>query len=68
MKEGIPMAKHKIEMFADPVPLDEDDHQVKEEMFELHKYCGDIPESLVGATEEYRKEYAAWLQEKGSRV
>jgi hypothetical protein len=62
------MAKHKIEMFADPEPLDEDDPEVKEEMFELHKFCGDTPESLVGATDEWRKEYAAWLQEKASKV
>jgi hypothetical protein len=58
------MAKHKIEMFSDPVPLDEDDPEVREEMFGLHKYLGNTPESLVGATEEYRKEYAAWLQKE----
>jgi hypothetical protein len=59
------MAKHKIEMFSDPVPLDEDDPEVREEMFELHKYLGNSPESLVGATKEYRQEYADWLQKEG---
>ena len=52
-------------MFSDPVLLDENDAEVREEMFELHKYCGDTPESLVGATEDYPKEYAEWLQQKG---
>jgi hypothetical protein len=28
-------------MFSDPELLDEDDPEVKEEMFELHEYCGD---------------------------
>jgi hypothetical protein len=59
------MAKHKIEMFSDPVPLDEDDPEVREEMFELHKYLGNSPESLVSATEEYRQEYADWLPKEG---
>lgn len=34
-------------MFADPEPLDEDDPEVKEEMFETHKALGWTPEDLT---------------------
>jgi hypothetical protein len=36
------------EMFADPEPLDEDDAEVKEEMFELQKCMGLTPDDLSG--------------------
>ncbi len=49
------------DMFADPEPIDEDDLDMKLEMFELHQSSGDRPEDLVGATPEFRKEYAEWL-------
>jgi len=49
-------------MFADPEPLDEDDPEVQEEMFELHKYRNMKPEDLHGATPEYRAKYAEWLK------
>jgi hypothetical protein len=49
------------DMFADPEPLDEDDPEMKVEMFELHQSSGDRPEDLVGASPEFRKEYAEWL-------
>ena len=50
------------QMFDDPEPLDEDDPEVKLEMFETHKYRGVKPEELTGATPEYRQEYAEWLK------
>jgi hypothetical protein len=49
-------------MFANPEPLDEDDPEVLEEMFEMHKYRGLKPADLPGATQEYRAKYAAWLK------
>lgn len=52
------------EMFADPEPLDEDDPEVQEEMFELHMYLKNKPEDLRGATPEYRAKYAEWLKGK----
>lgn len=50
------------EMFDDPEPLDEDDPEVLEELFELHKELGNKPEDLVAATPEYRAMYAEWLK------
>ena len=53
----------KIEdMHLDPEPLDENDPEVLEEMFELHKYLNVKPEDLRTATPEYRAKYAAWLE------
>jgi hypothetical protein len=62
------MAKHKIEMFADPVPLDEDDPEVKIEMFEQYMDSGIEPEDLTHAPPECREEYAVWLREKSQNV
>jgi hypothetical protein len=62
------MAQHKIEMFSDPVPLDEDDPEVQEKLFEQFKYSGTTPEDLTNATDEWRKEYADWLQKNSYNV
>jgi hypothetical protein len=51
-------------MFADPVPLDEDDPEVKIEMFEQYMDSGIKPEDLTNAPAEWREEYAVWLQKK----
>jgi hypothetical protein len=47
--------------FDDPEPLDENDPEVKREMFETHKHRGMKPDELLGSTPEYRQEYAEWL-------
>jgi hypothetical protein len=52
-------------MFADPVPLDEDDPEVKEVLFEQFKYSRLTPEDLTNAPPQWRKEYAEYLH-KGS--
>lgn len=46
----------------DPEPLNEDDPETKEEIFQTSKALGVTPDCLEGATEEQRKEYAEWLQ------
>jgi hypothetical protein len=38
-----------------------DDPEFKLEMFETHKHLGVKPDELLGATPEYRQEYAEWL-------
>jgi hypothetical protein len=48
-------------MFSDPEPIDEDDPEAMEEVFEVYEAFGKTPESLKSATEKERKEYAAWL-------
>jgi hypothetical protein len=52
----------KYQMFSDPVPLDEYDPEVNEEMFEHYRDSGLVPADLTNATNEKRKEYAEWLQ------
>lgn len=49
-------------LLNDPAPLDENDPEVQEEMFEIHKYLNHKPEDLSGATPEFRAKYAAWLE------
>jgi hypothetical protein len=56
------------EMFRDPEPLDEDDPEVKEEMFELYESLGYAPDSLTTATDAERKEYGDWLLKAEDRV
>jgi hypothetical protein len=51
-------------MFRDPEPLDEDDPEVKEVMFEMYRDSGDTPESLTNLTDEQRKEYAEYLRKE----
>jgi hypothetical protein len=51
-------------MFADPEPLDEDDPEVKEELFEQFKFSGTTPEELTNAPAEWRKEYAEYLRKE----
>jgi hypothetical protein len=53
------------EMFSDPEPLDENDPEVKEEMFETYKFMRVAPEDLKTASEEERREYAEWLAASG---
>ena len=50
------------DIFDDPEPLDENHPEVQEEMFELHKCRKMKPEDLLGATPEYREQYAEWLK------
>jgi hypothetical protein len=53
----------KIEdMQLDPEPLDENDPEVVEEMFEQYKYSGLKPEDLPNMKPELKKKYAAWLE------
>ena len=53
----------KIEdMQLDPEPLNENDPEVVEEMFEQYNYSGLKPEDLPGMDPELKKQYAAWLE------
>jgi hypothetical protein len=63
-KEVIQMAMQKKEMFSDPEPLDEDDPEAMEEIFEMYNDSGLVPEDLTNATDERRKEYAEYLQKE----
>jgi hypothetical protein len=47
--------------FPDPEPLNEDDPETQEDLFEMHKALGYKPEDLTNATPEYRAKYAEWL-------
>jgi hypothetical protein len=49
-------------MQLDPEPLDENDPEVVEEMFEQYNYSGLKPEDLPGMKPALRKKYAAWLE------
>jgi hypothetical protein len=51
-------------MFADPEPLDEDDPEVMEDLFEQSKFLGKSPQDLPGLTDKQRKEYGAYLQKE----
>ena len=50
------------DIFDDPEPLDENDPEVQEQMFELHKNRKMKPEDLHGATPEYCQGYSESLR------
>ena len=53
----------KIEnMKLDPEPLDENDPEVVEEMFEQYNYSGLKPEDLPNMKAALRKKYGEWLE------
>lgn len=55
------LEEHISKMFEqEPEPLDENDPEVREEMFETLKYIGARPEDLPDPEE--RKQYAAWFE------
>ena len=52
------------DMFDDPEPLDEDDPEVVEEMFEQYNSHELKPEDLPNMDVELKKKYAAWLESR----
>jgi len=56
------MMSNLEDMFSDPVPADDNDPEIQEEVFKLHKASGAKPADLKGATPEIRAKYAAWLE------
>lgn len=55
--------KHDLnELYEDPEPLDEDDQELWEDSFQIHKALGSKPEDLRGASQEFRQAYAEWLK------
>jgi hypothetical protein len=50
------------DLLSDPEPIDENDVEIRHEVFAIHHAMGKKPEDLVGATPEIRKEYAKWLE------
>jgi hypothetical protein len=60
-KTGVKVAKNTERMmFDDPAPLDENDPEVKLEMFETYKHMGSKPEDLGDG--KLSRDYAEWLK------
>jgi hypothetical protein len=53
-------------MQLDPEPLDENDPEVIEVMFEQYNYQGLKPKDLPGMKAELRKKYEEWLESQKS--
>ena len=52
------------DMIAEPEPPDDNDPELQEEAFKIHKSMGAKPEDLNGRITELRAKYAAWLESK----
>ena len=50
------------DLIDDPIPLDETDPEVIQEIFEIHEAMGARPEDLTGGPPELRDAYSKWLK------
>jgi hypothetical protein len=50
------------DLITDPEPLDEDDPEVQDELFDILHSQGVKPEEINPAMPEFREKYAKWLE------